>query len=278
MANKTSLAAAREGRKELDNNQAQFEPLQSSPFTSDRSKSELRPLEFPPSPAPSSDDELPLSLALPTRTTRSMRRKSNATSNTSDADIAPPPKKKQGTAKNSPDVQSSDADIAPKPVKQKRGPKPKPKAVKREQQNRRNQKVQAESSDEDAVEIVTKEKQKSVQAPLKIVFMISEAATEGSQHVSLKSTVSFDDAIETMHETIGCVSVERIPTLAYKCSTANKNATSINLRTGDDWDGLINDVLAKTKTKKDISVNIIVLPENVTHQIKQNFNAYRNSD
>jgi DNA-directed RNA polymerase subunit F len=91
--------------------------------------------------------------------------------------------------------------------------------------------------------------------------MISEAATEGSQRVSLKSTVSFDDAIETMHETIGCVSVERKPTLAYKCSTANKNATSINLCTGDDWDGLVDDVLAKTKTKKDISVNIIVLPE-----------------
>jgi hypothetical protein len=58
-----------------------------------------------------------------------MRRKSNTTSDTSDAGIAPPPKKKQGTAKNSPDVHSSDADIAPKPVKQKRGPKPKPKAV-----------------------------------------------------------------------------------------------------------------------------------------------------
>jgi hypothetical protein len=62
-------------------------------------------------------------------------------------------------------------------------------------------------------------------------------------------------------EIIGCVSVERKPTLAYKCWTANKNATSINLCTGDDWDGLVDDVLAKTKTKKDISVNIIVLPE-----------------
>ncbi|KAJ7687485.1 hypothetical protein B0H17DRAFT_1203548 [Mycena rosella] len=65
-----------------------------------------------------------------------------------------------------------------------------------------------------------------------------------------------------MHETIGCVGVERKPTLAYKFSTANKTATTINLRTDDDWEGLLTDVLAKMKTKKDISINISVLPEN----------------
>jgi hypothetical protein len=95
--------------------------------------------------------------------------------------------------------------------------------------------------------------------------MIPTAATEGSQRVSLKSTVSFDDALEIMHETIGCVSVERKPTLAYKFSTANKNTTTINLRTEDDWDGLIDDAVAKMKTKRDLSVNISVLPENVSH-------------
>lgn len=93
--------------------------------------------------------------------------------------------------------------------------------------------------------------------------MIPEAATEGSQRVSIKSSTSFDDAIELMHETIGCVGVERKPTLAYKFSTANKTATTINLRTDDDWEGLVTDVLAKMKTKKDISINISVLPENV---------------
>lgn len=95
--------------------------------------------------------------------------------------------------------------------------------------------------------------------------MIPAAATEGSQRISLKSTVSFDDALEIMHETIGCVSVERKPTLAYKFSTANKNTTTINLRTEDDWDGLIDDAVAKMKTKRDLSVNISVLPENVSH-------------
>jgi hypothetical protein len=94
--------------------------------------------------------------------------------------------------------------------------------------------------------------------------MIPEAATEGNQRVSIKSSASFDDAIELMHETIGCVAVERKPTLAYKFSTANKTASTINLRTETDWEGLMTDVLAKMKTKKDISINIFVLPENVS--------------
>jgi hypothetical protein len=92
--------------------------------------------------------------------------------------------------------------------------------------------------------------------------MIPEAATEGNQHVLIKSSTSFDDAIELMHETIGCIGVERKPTLAYKFSMANKSASTINLRTEDDqWEGLVTDVHAKTK--KDISINISVLPENV---------------
>jgi hypothetical protein len=94
--------------------------------------------------------------------------------------------------------------------------------------------------------------------------MVPEAATEGSQRISLKSSFSFEDAIELMHETIGCVSVGRKSTLAYKFSTANKNATTINLHTKDDWEGLVTDVLAKMKTKKDIHVSISVLPENVS--------------
>ncbi|KAJ7847794.1 hypothetical protein B0H14DRAFT_3453499 [Mycena olivaceomarginata] len=110
-------------------------------------------------------------------------------------------------------------------------------------------------SDEEDIEIVTP----ATVAP-KIVFMIPEAATEGNQRVSIKSSASFDDAIELMHETIGCVAVERKPTLAYKFSTANKTASTINLRTETDWEGLMTDVLAKMKTKKDISINISCFP------------------
>ncbi|KAJ7850271.1 hypothetical protein B0H14DRAFT_2582039 [Mycena olivaceomarginata] len=75
--------------------------------------------------------------------------------------------------------------------------------------------------------------------------MVPEVATEGSQRVFLKASC-------------GCKL-----TLAYEFSTANKNATTINLCiTKDNWEGLVTDVLAKMKTKKDIQVNISVLPEN----------------
>ncbi|KAJ7760206.1 hypothetical protein DFH07DRAFT_771827 [Mycena maculata] len=90
---------------------------------------------------------------------------------------------------------------------------------------------EVEQSEPENIELV-----KPVPAPTKIVFMIP----------------------------VGCVSVEGKPTLAYKFSTANKNATMINLRTEEDWDGLVSDVLAKMKTKKDISINIFMLPENTS--------------
>jgi hypothetical protein len=93
-----------------------------------------------------------------------------------------------------------------------------------------------------------------------IIFMIPAAATDGSQRIPMKPTVSFEDALELIHETIGCVSVERKPTLAYKFSTAKQNATKISLCTDTDWEGLVTDALAKMKTKKDISVEVFVLP------------------
>ncbi|KAJ7701350.1 hypothetical protein B0H14DRAFT_2648405 [Mycena olivaceomarginata] len=53
-----------------------------------------------------------------------------------------------------------------------------------------------------------------------IVFMIPEATSDGNQRVALQSSQSFEDVVEIMHETIGCVSVTRKPTLAYKMSSA----------------------------------------------------------
>ncbi|KAJ7920936.1 hypothetical protein B0H13DRAFT_1867084 [Mycena leptocephala] len=153
-------------------------------------------------------------------------------------------------------VEHSEPESEPKPARKKPGPNPKPKVkpVPRPKKSKKN----TETDDED-IELV-----KPVPAPTKIVLMIPEAATEGCQRVSLKSSTSFDDAIEVMHETVGCVSVEGKPTLAYEFSTANKNATTINLRTEENCDGLVSDVLAKMKTKKDISINISLLPENAS--------------
>ncbi|KAF7358133.1 hypothetical protein MVEN_00861400 [Mycena venus] len=95
-----------------------------------------------------------------------------------------------------------------------------------------------------------------------IVLMVSEATSEGSQRLSIETVTSFEDTLKLIHETIGCVSVVQKPTLAYKLSTANQKSASINLRTNQDWEGLVTDVKAKMKTKKDVSVVISVFPDN----------------
>lgn len=92
--------------------------------------------------------------------------------------------------------------------------------------------------------------------------MIPEGSSDGTQRVPISTSTSFDDAVELMHETIGCVTVTRKPTLAYKLSTPK--ALVVNLRTARDWSGLITDVRAKIEAKKDTSVTITVLPDNVS--------------
>ncbi|KAJ7250962.1 hypothetical protein C8J57DRAFT_1238832 [Mycena rebaudengoi] len=79
VSKRKSLAISRQRKKELDNNQSETLPEPSPTFS--RSKSESRPLEFPPSPTsmepPSeSDDDFPTSLAVLTRAMRSSKRKS----------------------------------------------------------------------------------------------------------------------------------------------------------------------------------------------------------
>ncbi|KAJ7200189.1 hypothetical protein GGX14DRAFT_400871 [Mycena pura] len=242
MPSRKSLKAARQRKKGLDTSSTQPQtPPESTSLSSQAAGSDAPALEFPSSPTPiepPSDDEFPAAVLL--RTTRSTKRKSEVTSDTSDVDLAAPAKKKPGPkpkvqpVKPSSENDSSDLRIEPKPARKKPGPKQQPKA-----------------------KAVPKSRKLK-----KIVFMIPEAATEGNQRVSVKSSTFFDDVVELMHETIGCVGVERKPTLAYKFSTAIKSASTINLRTNNDWEGLVADVLAKMKTKKDISINISVLPEN----------------
>ncbi|KAF8199306.1 hypothetical protein K438DRAFT_1759199 [Mycena galopus ATCC 62051] len=55
-----------------------------------------------------------------------------------------------------------------------------------------------------------------------IICMIPGVATEGNQCVPLSSSHLFEDALEVVHETIGCVSVARKPMLKYKLSSAKE--------------------------------------------------------
>jgi hypothetical protein len=84
-------------------------------------------------PPSESDDDFPTSIAVLTRAMRSSKRKSEATSDGSDADLARPAKKKPGpkpkakAAKPSSDGEDSEPESDPKPAKKKPGPKRKSK-------------------------------------------------------------------------------------------------------------------------------------------------------
>ncbi|KAJ7202098.1 hypothetical protein GGX14DRAFT_399671 [Mycena pura] len=75
-------------------------------------------------------------------------------------------------------------EVVQKPPKKKPGPKPKRKAV---------------------------SKAKSARA---VVLMVPKAHPRATS-ASIETTMSFEDALELIHETIGCVSVVQKPTLAY---------------------------------------------------------------
>ncbi|KAJ7933350.1 hypothetical protein B0H13DRAFT_2507005 [Mycena leptocephala] len=245
MANTGTLAAARERKSQrLAGGKAKgiAVPAKSSSPVLSLSDSE-QPLHFPDSPTPmatpSDDDELPSSIPLPPT---GSKRKSGSGVLSDASDSAPEPvKKKRGR----PPKAQSDSEVVEKRPKKKPGPKPKPKA-------KAARKRKAPVSDAESVEMVEKEKT----APPSVVLMVPEATSEGSQRLSIETTMSFEDVLELIHETIGCVSVVQKPTLAYKLSTVGQKSAAINLRTENDWGGLVTDVTAKAKTKKDYMLSL----------------------
>ncbi|KAJ7819130.1 hypothetical protein B0H14DRAFT_2600852 [Mycena olivaceomarginata] len=160
----------------------------------------------------------------------------------------PKPKKRSGPKKSQDSSDDTDvlSDLEPQPKKPK-------------QPKRLVKKGKAVEYDEDGIEI---------KAVVEIVFMIPGASTEGNQRVALPSSHSFEDALEIMYETIGCVSVARKPTLAYKLSSAKEKAPTVNLSTDKDWSGLITDYSQKILSKKDLSVTIAVFPDNYMFSLR----------
>ncbi|KAJ7133863.1 hypothetical protein C8R43DRAFT_956400 [Mycena crocata] len=253
MANKSTLAAARARRAEkaVSHNSRSSSPLTS--VTSDRD-----PLRFPDSDTPIAMGSEPEEKGVVvTRQTRSTKRKSD-TIDISDSESPQHPAKKKSRSKRDDleededfperimlsDADSDDSDSPP--PRKKPGRKPQPKAKELEKKNK------------------TKAKSKTAEEPetIEIVFMIPEAASTSNRRVPVQADTNFPDAIEIMHETIGCVSVARKPTLEYKFSTSNGKAPQISLRTVDDWKGLVTDATKKLKSKTDMWVTISVLPDN----------------
>ncbi|KAJ7898004.1 hypothetical protein B0H14DRAFT_3581629 [Mycena olivaceomarginata] len=193
------------------------------------------------------DNKLPVSIPLPaTRSNAKCKSDSALLSNSDDAsDAITKPKKRGCLAKVC--SNSEVKEVVVKPLRQKPGPKPKPKTVPKNAKPAKKKK--APVSDSENVEMEEKP------APF-IVLMVPEAMSEGSQRLPVHPTISFEDTLELIHETIGCVSVVQKPTLAYKLLTAIQKSAAINLRTENDWSGLVTDVMAKAKTKKDYMLSL----------------------
>ncbi|KAF8130939.1 hypothetical protein K438DRAFT_2133155 [Mycena galopus ATCC 62051] len=126
-------------------------------------------------------------------------------------------------------------DVPPaKKPKGKPGPKPKKKPAPKKAQDSSDD-AEVTSDPEPPVNKPKQSRQKKgtmveyndngnkLKAVVDIVCMIPGVAMEGNQHVPLPSSHLFEDALEVIYETIGCVSVTRKPILAYKLSPAQEN-------------------------------------------------------
>ncbi|KAJ7240071.1 hypothetical protein C8J57DRAFT_1372045, partial [Mycena rebaudengoi] len=230
------------------------------PSDNDSNSTHSTPLAFPDSDTPMadpSDDETPSTV----RQTRS-KRKSDKISDGSDVEDAvgpaKPAKKKPGpkpTAKRSPSLDiTSDSELEPEVVTKKKKPAAKKRVKKPVKKAAKKKGKEAAETGTDGENILPD--------PVKIVFMIPEAQSEGNQRVRIESSATFEDVVEQIHEVIGCVSVPVKPKLAYWLSSSKVKDPSVNLRTADDWEGLTADVVAKINAKKDLTVTICVEPEN----------------
>jgi len=96
---------------------------------------------------------------------------------------------------------------------------------------------------------------------IEVVLQIPQAASEGTQRKSIQLLLSYEDALEMIHKTIGCVHVHRKLVLSYKLSTSTLKSAPVNLCSESDWDGCLEEVQhvqAKRKGRTAVSVSIIV--------------------
>lgn len=86
--------------------------------------------------------------------------------------------------------------------------------------------------------------------------MVPRAQDEGTQRQQLSHATAFDDALDIIHEILGCADVPVKPNLMYKLSTALAKASPISLGCKEDWDGLLEEATAAEK--KSVTVSIII--------------------
>jgi len=82
----------------------------------------------------------------------------------------------------------------------------------------------------------------------------------------LRFTTSFAEALERIHDTVGCEDVVVKPELLYKLSTAKANTLGISLSSQTDWEGCLEQVTDIEATNKKATVTIVV-PEQVRNHL-----------
>lgn len=91
------------------------------------------------------------------------------------------------------------------------------------------------------------------------MLLIPQCREDAIKRKKISGFSTYDEAIYTIYETIGCSDVTRKPNLQYKLSDASKNSAAIGLQSEEDWDGLCEELLAKQKKNKSgMTVSIIV--------------------
>ncbi|KAJ6540589.1 hypothetical protein B0H19DRAFT_1077997 [Mycena capillaripes] len=92
----------------------------------------------------------------------------------------------------------------------------------------------------------------------KLILMIP-CAEHGTQRQQLTHATTFSEALDIIHEALGCADVDKKPALMYKLNTAGKQDEAIRLSSDADWAGCREEVKDAAKDKKKaISVRIIV--------------------
>ena len=96
-----------------------------------------------------------------------------------------------------------------------------------------------------------------------IIFLVPVAKSAAIQHITFTTDTMFSDAIDTIHDTIGCVSVPQKPELTYHLSTSPQKSSPINLNNEEDWSRCLDDIAGLEKKKRATVSVIIIVSENV---------------
>jgi hypothetical protein len=94
---------------------------------------------------------------------------------------------------------------------------------------------------------------------LELVLLVPSASSEGSQRISLTTDISYNDALETIYDIVGCLTITKKPSLSYRLSSSTQKSDPVRLASIDDWEGCLEDVAVAEGKKKGLVVMVKIL-------------------